>query len=77
MDCSLSGLWQLLVRSVGGDGVQPVDFAVDWDEFRQDIALSLRSTAYERYDTWIRSKKKLRGEEAEYTEPKRAKRAEL
>jgi len=49
---ALADLWRLLVKDVGGKGVDPVPFVVDWDMFRSDLGESLGGTALERYFDW-------------------------
>jgi hypothetical protein len=45
--------WQLLVKEVAGDGVDPVPLVVDWNEFRLVLGESVDRTAYMRIVDWV------------------------
>jgi hypothetical protein len=51
----LKELWGKLVQTVAGEDAIPVEFSMDWDEFREDVCKSLGRVAYERIIRWVRS----------------------
>jgi hypothetical protein len=52
---ALKELWGKLVQTVAGEDAIPVEFSMDWDEFREDVRKSLGRVAYERIIRWVRS----------------------
>lgn len=61
---TFSDIWSSLVRDVGGEGVDPVSFVVDWDGFRLGLNESLSGTALDRYLAW-NGGARVRGKELE------------
>jgi len=49
----LAKAWQLLVKEVAGDGVDPVPLVVDWNKFRLVLGESVDRTAYMRIVDWV------------------------
>jgi hypothetical protein len=55
LDAALQDLWDRVVEAVAGVDTDPVSFAMDWADFRDEMQDSLSRTAYGRYVDWFGS----------------------